>query len=109
MYSLPPRGTPTGGGYSTTEDLLKFDRALRGFKLLNPAYTWYYLNRFEGAPGDKSTPPERPYRIAGAAAGVCAFIAMDFESSYSVFVLSNYDFPTGMNIGNEILEMHGSR
>jgi CubicO group peptidase (beta-lactamase class C family) len=108
MYSLPPRGTPTGGGYSTTEDLLKFDKALRGFKLLSPAYTWYYLNRFEGAPGDKSTPPERPYRIAGAAAGICAFIAMDFVSSYSVIVLSNYDFPTGMNIGNEILEMLGS-
>lgn len=105
MYSLPPRGTPTGGGYSTVEDLLKFDRALRGFKLLSPAYTGYYLHRFEGAPGDSFTPPEKPYRIAGAAPGICAFIALDFQSSYSVIVLSNYDFPTAMNVGTEILEM----
>ncbi len=105
MYSLPPRGTPTGGGYSTVEDLLKFDKALRGFKLLSPAYTGYYLHRFEGTPDDSFTPPEKLYQIAGAAPGICAYIALDFQSSYSVIVLSNYDFPTGMNIGTEILEM----
>lgn len=105
MYSLPPRGTPAGGGYSTVEDLLKFGRALRGFKLLSPAHTGYYLHRFEGTPGDSFTPPEKLYRIAGAAPGICAFIALDFQSSYSVIVLSNYDFPTAMNIGSEILEM----
>lgn len=106
MYTLPPRGTPAGGGYSTVEDLLKFDRALRSFKLLSPAYTGYYLNQFEGAPGgDSFTPPEKLYRVAGAAPGICAFIAMDFQTSYSVIVLSNYDFPTGMNVGTDILEM----
>ncbi len=107
MYSLPPRGTPTGGGYSTAEDLLKFDRALRSFKLLSPAYTGYYLHRFEGAPGDSFNHPEKTYRIAGAAPGICAFVALDFQTSYSVIVLSNYDFPTGMNIGTEILEFLG--
>jgi CubicO group peptidase (beta-lactamase class C family) len=107
MYSLPPRGTPAGGGYSTVYDLLKFDSALRSFKLLSPAYTGYYLRRFEGTPGDSFTPPEKPYRIAGAAMGVSAFIALDFQSPYSVIVLSNYDFPTGINLGMEILEMLG--
>ena len=104
-YSLPPRGTPTGGGYSTVEDLLKFDKALRNFKLLSPAYTGYYLHRFEGTPDDSFAPPEKLYQIAGAAPGICAYIALDFQSSYSVIVLSNYDFPTGMNVGAEILEM----
>ena len=107
MYSLPPRGTPAGGGYSTVEDLLKFDKALRGFKLLSPAYTGYYLHRFEGTPGDSFTPPEKLYRIAGAAPGICAFIALDFQSYYSVIVLSNYDLPTAMNVGAEIVEMLG--
>ena len=105
MYSLPPRGTPTGGGYSTVEDLLKFDKALRNFKLLSPGYTGYYLNRFEGTPGDFFDPPNRPYRFAGGAPGISSFIAMDFVRSYSVIVLSNYDFPVGIDVGTEILEM----
>ncbi len=105
MYSLPPRGTPTGGGYSTVEDLLKFGGALRSFKLLSPEYTAYYLHRFEGALGDSFIPPERPYRIAGAAPGICAFISIDFQTSSDVIVLSNYDFPSGMNVGMDIVKM----
>ncbi|MBN2184853.1 MAG: beta-lactamase family protein [Candidatus Krumholzibacteriota bacterium] len=105
MYSLPPRGTPTGGGYSTVEDLLKFDKALRNFKLLSPGYTGYFLNRFEGTPGDSFSPPNRPYRFAGGAPGISSFVAMDFERSYSVIVLSNYDFPVGIDVGKDILEM----
>lgn len=34
LYQHVVRGGPAGGGYSTVEDLLKFDRALRGGKLL---------------------------------------------------------------------------
>jgi CubicO group peptidase (beta-lactamase class C family) len=107
MYTLPPKGSPTGGGYSTVEDLLRFGNALRSFKLLSEEYTWYLLNRFEGDPGDHRGPPEKPYRIAGAAPGICAFIALDLKTSYSVIVLSNYDFPTGMSIGMETLSMLG--
>lgn len=36
---LARRGSSAGGGYSTAEDLLKFDVALRGNKLLSPEYT----------------------------------------------------------------------
>ena len=37
--SLPYRGTPAGGGYSTVEDLLRFAMALQQNKLLNAKYT----------------------------------------------------------------------
>ena len=34
LFAHVVRGGPAGGGYSTVEDLLRFDRALRGGKLL---------------------------------------------------------------------------
>ena len=37
--TLPPRGSPAGGGYSTVQDLLRFANALLGHKLLNAEYT----------------------------------------------------------------------
>lgn len=37
--TLPYRGGPAGGGYSTVEDLARFGRALLGHKLLSPHAT----------------------------------------------------------------------
>src|SRR6202035_2918447 len=37
--SLPGKGGSAGGGYSTVEDLLRFDVALRSHRLLNAEYT----------------------------------------------------------------------
>ena len=106
-YMLSPRGTPAGGGYSTTEDLLKFDKALRNHRLLNSDYTQYLLSRFQGSPGDPFSPPQKTYRVVGGAAGVSAFLGMDFQSSYSIIVLSNYDFPVAMEVAEEIIKMLG--
>jgi len=105
MYMLSPRGTPAGGGYSTVEDLLKFDKALRNHKLLNSNYTHYMISRFKGSPGDPFSPPEKTYRIVGGAPGINAFLGMDFQSSYSIIVLSNYDFPVAMKVAEEIIKM----
>lgn len=105
MYMLSPRGTPAGGGYSTVEDLLKFDKALRNHKLLNSDYTQYMISRFQGSPGDPFSPPEKTCRIVGGAPGVSAFLGMDFQSSYSIIVLSNYDFPVAMKVAEEIITM----
>ena len=105
MYMLSPRGTPAGGGYSTVEDLLKFDKALRNHKLLNSDYMQYMISRFKGSPGDPFSPPDKTYRIAGGAPGISAFLGMDFQSSHSIIVLSNYDFPVAMTFAEEIIKM----
>ena len=39
LYKHVVRGGPAGGGFSTVEDLLRFDIALRSHKLLNSKYT----------------------------------------------------------------------
>jgi CubicO group peptidase (beta-lactamase class C family) len=104
-YLLSPRGTPAGGGYSTVEDLFNFDVALRNYKLLNSEYTKYLINRFKASPGDPFTPPESTYRVVGGAPGISAFLGIDFNSGYSVIVLSNYDFPVAMDVAEEIIKM----
>lgn len=105
MYLMPPRGTPAGGGYSTAEDLLKFDKALRSHKLLSSEYTSYLINRFKGSPDGPFSPPSKVYRILGGAAGVSTFLGMDFRHGYTTIVLSNYDFPVAMDVAEEIIKM----
>lgn len=78
-FRYSPRGVPAGGSYSTTRDLLLFDRAIRGGKLLNPEWTrWYHR-------GD----PNGPAVYAGGSPGVNAVVASD--AVWTVVVLANVD------------------
>ena len=104
-YMLPSRGTPAGGGYSTTEDLLKFDIALREHKLLNPKHTNFYTRRYEGGLDDEFQPPKRPMMAAGGAAGLNSLLGIDLKNGYTVVVLSNYDMPIAIEIGRDIFKM----
>jgi len=106
-YMLSPRGTPAGGAYSTVEDLLKFDTALRSHKLLKSNYTQYLLSRFQGSPSTPFVLPKKTSRVVGGAPGVSAFWGMDFQSSYSIIVLSNYDLPVATEVAEEIIRMLG--
>ena len=102
---LPKRGTPAGGGYSTVEDMLKFDNTLRNIKLLSSDYTNYLIGRFKGFPGDPFILPNKTFSLVGGAPGVFAFLGLDFQSSYSIIVLSNYDHPMAMDVAIEIIKM----
>ena len=97
---LSPRGTPAGGGYSTSVDMLRFVRALEGHKLLNPKYTGLLLKRFEGF-AEESKPTGR-LGYAGGAPGVSAFLGVDFDRGETVIVLSNYDSPIAIETGRKI-------
>jgi len=107
LNMLPPRGTPAGGGYSTIEDLLKFGTALRNYKVLGPGYTHFLINRFAGSIDGPFTPQEQMYHMVGAAPGISAFFGLDFQSSYTVIVLSNYDMPMAIEIADGITRMLG--
>jgi len=103
-YFLSPRGTPAGGGYATTGDLLKFETALKGYRLLDKKYTHFLLNRWEGSPDDDWGLPSRIARTAGGAPGVSAEIVRDFNHGYTIIVLSNYDFPVANDVSSEIID-----
>jgi CubicO group peptidase (beta-lactamase class C family) len=99
-YLNPPKGGPAGGGYSTVEDLLRFDVALRNHKLLNKELldilttgkvdrneTTRYAYLFE----EKVVNGQRIIGHSGSAAGVSATLAMHMTSGYTVAIMSNYD------------------
>ncbi len=98
--SLPGKGGPAGGGYSTVEDMLRFDLALRSHELLSERTT-ELLQKGKVAMG-----PAMQYgygfgvqmvngsRIVGhngGAPGVSAWFDMFLDDGYTLVVLSNMD------------------
>jgi CubicO group peptidase (beta-lactamase class C family) len=90
------RGGPMGGGYSTVEDLLKFDRALRSGKLVGAEYVKLLLS---SKPELKS--PRYGYGFAiddeqaiaghgGGFLGINSNLDMFLGSGWTAVVMSNY-------------------
>ncbi|MFC1550381.1 serine hydrolase domain-containing protein [Candidatus Neomarinimicrobiota bacterium] len=109
MYiRLPARGTPTGGSYSTVEDLLKLTQAHRTNKLLSKDYSNYLLNFFQGTFGDEPTIKKKGVIFMfGGAEGVGAAIGLDMmdddnRKGYTIVILSNYDFAVTQNLYGKI-------
>jgi CubicO group peptidase (beta-lactamase class C family) len=120
IYTLPGRGSSAGGGYSTAEDLLRFDLAMRGGKLLSPAGTaWFYSDRAappsgpQPASSGRSEPEPEPPKLAGGrgaaggAPGVNATLEMDLDTGYTVVVLSNLDPPSAEKVGRTLRQWLG--
>lgn len=93
------KGGPAGGGFSTVEDLLKFDQALRNHKLLSPKYTellWTPKPESHAVDygygfGIEGTPDDRIVGHAGGFAGISANLGIHLDTGYTVTILSNYD------------------
>lgn len=77
------KGTPAGGGYSTVDDLLAFDGALRSGKLFKTP------RRIAGI------------GIAGGTGGANAILEQ-VDEHYTVIALSNYDPPAAMEVGKKV-------
>jgi CubicO group peptidase (beta-lactamase class C family) len=103
VFRLPVRGLPFGLGYSTVEDLLKFDSALRSHKLLGAESTdtlWkgkvddrqggqygygFFVNWYNGA---------RAIGHGGGWSGITNRMDMFPDLGYTYVILSNYDAET---------------
>jgi CubicO group peptidase (beta-lactamase class C family) len=116
LLSLPARGGPAGGGYSTVNDLLQFTQALREHRLLSPAmtatvldpkvelrtraFTHYGYGFCLGALGATAT-----FGHTGGAPGINGQLDVYPEQGYIVVVLSNYDPPAAGDIAGKAREL----
>ncbi len=94
------KGGPAGGGFSTVEDLLAFDIALRQNKLISKeSFDLMTTTKTERRPGsgyaylfgDRTANDERIVGHGGGAPGINAALDMYLTSGYTVAVMSNYD------------------
>jgi CubicO group peptidase (beta-lactamase class C family) len=94
------RGGPAGGGFSTVEDLLNFDRALRAHKLLKQESTdrlWTPTPQSASGMsygcgfGVQSDSGDRVVGHNGGFPGISSVLQMHLGSGFTVAVLSNYD------------------
>ena len=95
--TLPFKGSPAGGGYSTNADLLRFATALREGRLVGPATL---AKMFDGEVpagpggyaagfGDRVSHGRHVRGHAGGAPGMDADLAMVWETGAAVAVTSN--------------------
>jgi CubicO group peptidase (beta-lactamase class C family) len=113
------RGGPAGGGYSTVDDLLRFDQALRSGKLIRKEtleQMWTPTPASQSSPGGgygmgfgvASGPLGRVVGHSGGFPGISAALDMHLDSGFTVAVLSNYD-GGAMTIQSKVNELLGRR
>lgn len=112
--SLPFKGSPAGGGYSTNADLLRFAAALRGGKLLKPDTVQKLFDdavpagpgAYAAGFGDRPSHGRRIRGHAGGAPGMNANLAIVWETGAAVAVTSNQgDTPTAMLLSERIADL----
>lgn len=83
--TLPGRGSSAGGGYSTTQDLLKYTIAFGNGTLVG------VTEETRGGFG-----------IAGGAPGLNAVLEWDPETGYVIVVMSNFSPPSAERVGRQL-------
>ena len=111
--TLPYRGTPAGGGYSTVGDLARFAVALRERRLLDSAHTAQLLAGKVATGGgaryaygffDRLVGGRRFVGHGGGAPGMNGELAFEPDGGYVVVVLSNLDPPAATRMAAFILD-----
>ncbi|MGY5874247.1 MAG: serine hydrolase domain-containing protein [Candidatus Thorarchaeota archaeon] len=106
VYLIGTKGSSAGGGYSTLDDMLKFDLALHDNKILSPEYTGMIFR-----PINDTERKEIPgWVIAGGAPGLSAFMDKSYGTGYTIIVLGNYDPDDTEAVYSRVREfIHGKR
>jgi CubicO group peptidase (beta-lactamase class C family) len=112
--TLPYRGTPAGGGYSTVGDFARFAVAIRERRLLDPAHTELLLDgKVTAGQGpaqyaygfmDRVVGGRRLVGHSGGAPGMSGILEFEPNGGYVVVVLSNFDSPAAPMVATFILE-----
>jgi CubicO group peptidase (beta-lactamase class C family) len=95
------RGGPQGGGFSTVEDLLKFDQALRSGKLVSPEMVKTLtspkpeLNSPDYGFGFEADAQNQTAGHGGGFIGISSNLKMYLSSGWSAIVMSNYSRGAG--------------
>jgi CubicO group peptidase (beta-lactamase class C family) len=98
--TLPGRGGPAGGGYSTAEDLLRFEAALRANKLLTAKMRDVVLagkvpmgpnGKYAYGFGDFNFGGHRMVGHNGGAPGINSELQIFWDDGYTIIVMANYD------------------
>jgi len=116
LYLHVVKGGPAGGGFSTVEDLLKFDIALRNYKLLSPKYTHLVLTGKVALPDsstskyaygfeDESRNGHRIVGHNGGFPGISSQLDIYLDLGYTVAVMSNYDPPAASRVADRLRDM----
>ncbi|MCY7281682.1 MAG: beta-lactamase family protein [Sphingomonas bacterium] len=112
--TLPFKGSPAGGGYSTNADLLRFAGALRGGKLVKPATLQKMFDdavpagpgTYAAGFGDRPSHGRHIRGHAGGAPGMNSNLAMVWETGAAVAVTSNQgDTSTAMLLSERIADL----
>jgi CubicO group peptidase (beta-lactamase class C family) len=91
------RGGPAGGGYSTVDDLLRFDQSMRANKLVGESMRDLLWSPKPGSPTYgygfwlNQGPAGRTVGHSGGFFGISADLGMYLDSGYTFVALSNYD------------------
>lgn len=118
--TMPNRGGPAGGGYTTVGDLLRFDQALRRGALLTGGWRdslWTVRNADLNDPSSprprmmpygfgfdvRETPAGRVVGHTGGAPGISALLDMYLGNGYTLAILANVDGP-GLFLARSIVD-----
>jgi D-alanyl-D-alanine carboxypeptidase len=108
LDTMPWKGSPAGGGYSTAHDLFKFARALRTCKLVNQQLTEKITSGQVDAPFGKygyGFEPGAEGSVrghSGGAPGINSDLKILWEKDYIVVLMSNYDPPAAQDLAEQI-------
>ncbi len=111
--TLPYRGTPAGGGYSTVGDFARFAVAIREHRLLDAAHTTLLLagkvpvgqgTQYAYGFFDRVVGGRRFVGHTGGAPGMNGALEFEPDGGYVVVVLSNLDSPAATQVAAYILD-----